>query len=518
MPKKQAKSNAQYNPGDLIFAKMKGYPHWPARIDDLPEGAVKPPANKYPIFFFGTHETGFLSAKEIYPYEEYKEKYGHPRSRPFYNDGLWEVENDPTVMFRGNGSKLAEQRAAEQSSDDDDISDEEPQNKTSYEKPIKPVDSGGSSDGDDFDAEEDDKESSAEGESSEDEYVVSEKQAKPSRKDHKKETPKSNDEESDASESDESVSFEEPAPKKRKHSKTIAPTAEKKSRAPKRPRVKKERPTKKAFVSISSSSDSDSEEDKVSSWKRKDAERKKKQAKEQARRLELDAQKMKDIEKEVERKHKENLATDAKLTESNPKRDKFKHGKKGKSKSHHKEKKKVKEDSKNRKPTSEKEKKRKLSSEKSHIPVDHDNEDDEYPSEKYGSYFIESEVKSDNHVADEAPTNMHRKMELYEKQLKAALTIENPDIQKALLALDNIDKMPVTAALLKKCQSLVSTVKKIRRYKASQKIMDKSDKVYHRFKLIFTGLENGAAVTADAVKSGSKEKDLLSPDEATVMS
>lgn len=131
------------------------------------------------------------------------------------------------------------------------------------------------------------------------------------------------------------------------------------------------------------------------------------------------------------------------------------------------------------------------------------------------------------------------KLQKLHSEIRVSLKIDNPDIKKCLDALDEIGSLQVTTQHLQKHSELIATLKKIRKFKASQDIMDKATMLYNKFKTMFLVGEGdcvlsqvlnkslaeqrqheeakkGALKRAELVKDGSADKVTngdVSPDE-----
>ncbi|KAI9287349.1 hypothetical protein BC943DRAFT_275093 [Umbelopsis sp. AD052] len=66
----------EYPPGSIVFAKLRGYPWWPARVEDeskLPSKVLqskgKNKAPSWTVFFFGSKDYGFFGSDSIRPFD-----------------------------------------------------------------------------------------------------------------------------------------------------------------------------------------------------------------------------------------------------------------------------------------------------------------------------------------------------------------------------------------------------------------------------------------------------------------
>ncbi|KAK9497652.1 hypothetical protein O3M35_004340 [Rhynocoris fuscipes] len=80
----------QFITGDRVFAKMKGYPAWPARIIAI--ASEKANNKRYHVSFYGTHQTAIIKAENLYLYSENKDKLGVPKKQKHFAEALKEIE------------------------------------------------------------------------------------------------------------------------------------------------------------------------------------------------------------------------------------------------------------------------------------------------------------------------------------------------------------------------------------------------------------------------------------------
>jgi hypothetical protein len=82
--------------GARVFAKVRGYPAWPARVEEHQGGSGN--SAKYKVFFYGTYESATVKATDVWPFDEKtKNKFGKQKRKGFA-EALDEIEKNPGIQ------------------------------------------------------------------------------------------------------------------------------------------------------------------------------------------------------------------------------------------------------------------------------------------------------------------------------------------------------------------------------------------------------------------------------------
>lgn len=86
------KLQKKFYAGDKVFAKVRGYPPWPAKVEKVIDPNSK--STKYSVYFYGTGETAVCKVEELFTYAENKAKFGKPIRRKSFHEGLQQLEQE----------------------------------------------------------------------------------------------------------------------------------------------------------------------------------------------------------------------------------------------------------------------------------------------------------------------------------------------------------------------------------------------------------------------------------------
>ncbi|XP_019628161.1 PREDICTED: glyoxylate/succinic semialdehyde reductase 1-like isoform X2 [Branchiostoma belcheri] len=95
---------AQFNIGDIVWAKLSSFPPWPSKIV-RPKKDIKKPKGKKPVyfvFFYGTEDHAWVKAENLKPFEEYKDQMIKANKGKRFHQAVEAVE---AVLRKGGGAK-----------------------------------------------------------------------------------------------------------------------------------------------------------------------------------------------------------------------------------------------------------------------------------------------------------------------------------------------------------------------------------------------------------------------------
>ncbi|NXR22870.1 PSIP1 factor, partial [Cinclus mexicanus] len=483
-----------FKPGDLIFAKMKGYPHWPARVDEVPDGAVKPPMNKMPIFFFGTHETAFLGPKDIFPYSENKDKYGKPNKRKGFNEGLWEIDNNPKVKFSHQQPHPAINtpinETVEESNQEPAEGSEEKAGAKRKKCSVPKLSPKG------------DNNLTTEAETEEKEMDTSKEDDLPSDKTSKEDMVKTNDasipkvaRRGRKRKSEKQAEAEEAAAGATATTGPVSPKVSPKRGRPAASEVKVPKPRgRPKLVKPSCLSEGDFVNEEEKAKKKGPEEKPKKQGKKDEESQKEEEKSKKEVDKKEGKKEAEpkrkNVAKVGSASasdsedEEEQEGDKKKKGGRSFPAAH-------------RRNTVRSQHEREVAERKR---KQEEQTESELQNKEEGK---KAEVKK---IEKKRETSVDSRLQRIHAEIKNSLKIDNLDVNRCIEALDELASLQVTMQQAQKHTEMILTLKKIRKFKISQVIMEKSTMLYNKFKTMFLVGEGDSVLSQVLNKSLAEQK------------